>query len=409
MTHSRPSPRPTSRATRVPSTSSIAASHAADRVASREMAEVAVICMSEFDQVLEQTWLRFRNSAAEFSSPFFSPGFAEAVHDVRGDVKLALFAVNQRVVGLLPFHQIRGSAYPVGRILNDHHGILYEKPFSFDARDLLAAAGVRQFHFHGWTGPVHLPPALVESTLPSFSIELHPAGLSAPDLALTDPTTREQEPGRYRQWLTETRSTIRRQAQKTRRLARELGALSFCWDSQQRSDFNRAIELKKQQYQRLGIYDLTSRKWVTDLLHRLQANEAGPRLINSTLRFGDQTASTHLGLVEGQKLHYWLPAYDRRFAHGSPGVALCLESIDAAESRGLTTIDFGGKEQLFKTLVANCTGEVQAGCLLSRPRGMVAHMLSQYVTARIKRWPWQQQVRSACRKIFPGFGGSHSD
>ena len=348
-----------------------------------------IISAREMDDSLIAQWDQFRSANPTLYSPFFSYEFTEAVQAVRGDCQVAIVEAEQEVVGFLPFHRIRGAAYPVGRLANDAHGFICPYHCQLPLAPLLKSMNASAYHFHAWCSSSSLKETSILGWHPSFLADLSvgPAG--------------------YRTWLERRHRTIKRQQQKTRKLIRRHGPLRLEFSNTVPEQFHHTIQLKRQHYQRTNTFDILSVQWLIEVLRYLLESPGKIRGQNSVLWAGDQVIAAHFGLVEDELLHYWFPTYDTRFAEGSPGTELFLQIAEAAPSFGIRRIDFGYGDQPYKHILTNVRSRCPYGTVTQASSQMFPYRLSQTLTRGLKWLPGKEIAKRILRRFHPNWGQQH--
>ena len=79
-----------------------------------------------------------------------------------------------------------------------------------------------------------------------------------------------------------------------------------------------------------------------------RTTEPGFKGILSALYFDDRLVAVHFGMMTGQVLHWWFPAYDPSLRKYSPGLILLLETARTAAQQGIERIDLGKGEERYK-------------------------------------------------------------
>ncbi|MGB7324728.1 MAG: GNAT family N-acetyltransferase [Rubripirellula sp.] len=343
-------------------------------------------------------WNELRASQLEFVTPFFSLEFFDAVHASRGDVLVAVISAQDEVVAFLPFHRIGKVAWPAGRYFNDAHNLVMRPGTSVDWPWLLKKCGVKAYDFHALVGEQnHLPPSSFQGTTESFCALI--GNDSKAFLAQLESDHR----------------TIRRQEQKSRKMAREIGPLSVEVDCRDPLLLDQAIRWKRDQYRRTNILDLFTPDWTRDMMRHLHASQSlgiqssgiqssGMRGILSVLRAGDTVVATHVGMIEKDLLHYWFPTYDVQYSRYSPGTALFKEIVRAADQHGIRCIDMGYGEQPYKRKQTDTITTVRHGCV---SRSMIyrnVRALRIAATAAVKQLPMKAALKHVLRKVNPDAG-----
>lgn len=338
-------------------------------------------------------WDRIRHENTAYRSPFFSHQFVQAVARLTPHVEVAVARQGGSIQAIFPFQRRRGSvARPVGAGINDAHGPLLPPAATVCSSQLLHACGIQRFPFHA--APDGIP------QLAEFAAGTTPAFLA--DLTV--------DPRGYEHFLCQRNSTIRRQGQKTRRMARELGPLRFEFDCRDPRVLDQFLELKSQHYRRMHIFDIFRVEWIRRLLQELQTEETtATRGVLNVLYAGRTPVALHYGLIENDWMHYWFPTYDPRFGEYSPGTQLFLDIANRAQELGLVAIDMGYGEQAYKHKLTNVVTSMQYGMLDRNPwRRAWFH----------RQWSLRNQLRSLkagiaikpiVRRWLPEWGRSRFD
>jgi CelD/BcsL family acetyltransferase involved in cellulose biosynthesis len=168
------------------------------------------------------------------------------------------------------------------------------------------------------------------------------------------------------------------------------------------------IELKRRQYKRTFTYDIFSHSWIRNLVFNLHAGRAGTvKGILSVLYAGQQPVALHYGLLEGDLLHYWFPAYDPHFAFASPGTELFLQVARyGPETGSFVAIDMGYGEQAYKHKLTNVQTEMSVGTIDPNPLRRAIHQAKLTAWFQRKRLPFRRQVRTLARRLAPALGRS---
>jgi len=350
-------------------------------------------------------WEGIRQCDRQFPQPFFSPRFSAAVHQAREDVFVAIInhdgsGVANGPIGFLPFHRVGRLGVPVGRFLNDAQNVIGLSSVQVDWKRLMRACGVVAFDLHAIVNPA-------KSWVDTYrlqSVRSYQADLSG------------DSPGFLRQ-LEKSHRTIGKQAQKTRKLDREIGPVQLEVDCRCPDILAQMIRWKREQYQRTHILDLFLPDWtrcLLDVLHdadgyapagsETMLDQEPLRGLLSVLWSGDQVVAAHYGMVEQGRLHYWFPTYDPLFSRYSPGTALFTELVRHATDHGLDCIDMGYGEQPYKQKQTATTSTVAYGTITDSHWHRITHSLGSSLTRWVKRMPMKEKIKKAWRTIHPTAG-----
>lgn len=281
-----------------------------------------------------------------YSSPYFHPDFTQAVAAVRDDVEIAVLKQGGLPVGFFPFQRGKlGLGKPVGGKLSDYHGPIVRADLPLDPRELIRGCRLASWDFD------HLvcPTAAFESYI---SLRAR-----SPQLDLSEG---------YEAYVAARREagsdTVVRTGQKSRKMAREVGPLSFALDADDAEAYELMRSWKSAQYERTGLADLFSFAWTGELLEKLRERKglefSAPL---SVLRAGDKVAAVALSLRSRGVLHVWFPGYNPELANYSPGVIILLKMAEAALAEGIRTIDLGRGDERYKWSLASGSVEVCEG------------------------------------------------
>ena len=349
----------------------------------------SIIPISECGPSVIGEWEAIRAARSIYRSPFFGSDFIQAVGQVCPNVEVAMATQSGKPVALLPFvRKNRWDATPVGAGINDAHGLLCSEGFPVSCIEFLQRCGLRSFQFHA--APPEAP-----------DVEQFEIGRSRSFLA--DLTI---DPLGYEHFLRKTSSTIDRQGQKSRRLARQVGPLRLEYDCRDTRYIDHLIELKGQQYRRTHTFDILAVPWIKQLLYRLHANQE-PRVrgLLSVFYAGETAVALHYGLLDGDLLHYWFPVYDEQYAYGSPGTQMFLDIAKEATARGLKAIDMGYSEQAYKYKLTNVITEMSYGLIDSSSVRRQIYRCRTNWRQQLKGLWFKDRIKPLVRKVLPNLGG----
>ncbi len=358
---------------------------------SARVTEIRVVRFDELSEADSLKWERLRSSQPEFRTPFFSFAFARAVHAARGDVLVALLEQHGDTVGYFPHHCVGANVYPVGRRYNDAHGVILAPTTEFTWSELLAAVGAKGFEFHSLVGQdrERMSPDSFAGTVGSFLTSLG-------DDSKVALKRIEQE-----------HRTMFKQAQKTRKLAREIGELRLEVDCKSTEQLAAAIERKRDHYRRTNILDLFSTPWTRELIRVLSENADDEAHVMLTLLWaGETVVASHVGFREGDLLHYWFPAYDIQYSRYSPGTALFIELVRNASEHGIQAIDMGFGEQPYKRKQTDVQTDVAFGYVTDSSLRRTMYHAGLAKQRLIKSLPMKETLKYVLRRLHPSAGAS---
>ena len=151
-------------------------------------------------------------------------------------------------------------------------------------------------------------------------------------------------------------------ARRRRKLAREVGDVTLEWQTDDSAVLDTLFEWKSAQYRETGVWDRFDQPWIVDVVRALASTrKAALTGLLSTLRADGEPVAVHFGLLGPDRVAWWFPAYNAKFARYSPGLILLLDLIAVAAARGITLVDLGRGEHHYKLRVATGAYEVAEG------------------------------------------------
>jgi CelD/BcsL family acetyltransferase involved in cellulose biosynthesis len=305
-------------------------------------ASYRLISVNELDATLTAAWNSIQQRHGCFESPYFCPQFTQTVASVRDDVRVVVIENDGRPVGFFPHQRARwGRGAPVGGPLSDYHGVIAEPGSAWTVHELMRAARLAVWGFD------HLVDA---------SAKFDPyvtAHATSPQIDLS---------GGFEQYLQKLGDPPSDFVRKARKLAREVGELSFTPHQVDGGALESLLAWKSEQYRRTGAADAFGVRWTGELLRRLMnlqgAEFAG---VCSVLRAGDRVVAVHAGMRSVRVLHWWFPTYDPAFARYSPGIILLLRVAEALAAAGVRSVDLGKGDAQYKRSLMTGAAELREG------------------------------------------------
>jgi CelD/BcsL family acetyltransferase involved in cellulose biosynthesis len=345
------------------------------------MIRTQVVPARGLDPGLTRRWAELQASNPGLASPYFSPGFTEAVGAARDDAQVAVLSEGEEVVGFLPFQRRgRSQGVPVGSLLSDFQAIVCRPDFSCDPREVVRACGLACWDFdhllasQTWFEPFHrnriLSPVM---------------DLSGGFAAYLASIPKDPEVGRRR-----------------RKLEREVGPLRFSAHASDERIYATFQELKSEQYRRTSHLDIFSIPWVRAVVEgifRRQSEDFAGML--ATLHAGDQLVAVNMGMRSREVWHPWFPAYVPAFSKYSPGITLFFLMAEAAPGLGIRSMDLGKGDSYYKGRLANAQVPIAEGSV-ERPSWFTMRRRAQ---RGLRRWakssPLARPARWLARKVRP--------
>ena len=332
-------------------------------------------------------WAAIQLADRTFESPYFHPGWTEAVASVRDGVHvLVIDDAEGQPVGFWPYERREGTAVAVGAPLNDYQGAIVRPGVSLDVAAVLDAAGVGRWHFD------HLLAS--QSGLDDFEEQSD----SSPYLDLS---------GGVDGYLQSCGKNGRRQyksiQKKGQKAVAELGPARFESDCRDPAVLEQVIEWKSAQYRATNLPDVFAVDWTRDLLARLHGDRSegdafGGRL--AALWLGDRLAAAHFGMRSGPVVHWWFPTYDEELAEHSPGWQLLVAMVEAAEADGIDRIDLGKGMSQFKRKAMSGEIALREGLIEPSPIRRAIRRTGLTVKQRLKQSGLRTALRGPASWLF---------
>ena len=324
-----------------------------------------------------QAWAHIQEEEPSLGSPFFRPEFTEIVAAARSDVAVAIVREDEAEPAFFPFQRGPfGRARPVGSRLSDYQGIVARGESRFDARALIRGCGLRSWDFDAVVADQHIFQPFHRRAKMSQCIDVtqgFDAFVAERAAAGSDQVT-----------------DVRKQAE---RLEADVGPVRFEIHVDDPASLEVLLRWKSEQYKRTGAVDIFSFPWVRDVVRRAHgARDDGFAGLLSVLYVADEPIAAHLGLRSRTTWHYWLPAYDRRFAKHSPGMVLLLQMTEAAVGLGLERIDLGKGDALYKRRLANASVPLAEGTIDASLAASLTSSASRFARRVVRRTPFARRL-----------------
>jgi len=326
-----------------------------------------LIRTEELDAGLIAAWRSIQEREPRFESPYFCPEFTRAVGAVRGDVRVVVIENDGRPAGFFPHQRaVWGHGSPVGGPLSDYHGVIVAPQAEWSVVELMRAARLSVWSFDH----------LVDSS-GRFAPYVTASAAASPQIDLAS----FQPPPDF--------------ARKARKLAREVGELSFSLHAPGSAALARLFAWKSEQYRASGLTDAFGVPWTGELLRRLMGIETpGFAGACSVLRAGDEIVAVHAGMRSRSVLHWWFPAYSAVHAAYSPGILLLLHVAAAALALGIQRIDLGKGDAHYKRSLMTGAAPLREGCVELPSLAATARHLRRLAEARAA---WQLPLKALRR------------
>jgi CelD/BcsL family acetyltransferase involved in cellulose biosynthesis len=330
-----------------------------------------------------EAWDALCSAMPRPGSPFLSPHYTLAVASVRPHVYVCVIERGGRPVSFLPFqfrtrlHRLLRSAERVGEEMTDYFGLVAQPELRIGERTLLRLSGLNVLGF---------------SHMASEQLDY---GLSG-----EEPETGYlmclEGPEPYWELLRRTHKKFVANTERgQRQVERELGPVRFtAAESEWGAPLDNLLKHKTRQYAATGRSDLFSVGWKRRLVETLAAcREETCAGMLSTLYAGDEWLASHFGMRCGGTLHYWFPVYNPDVSRFGPGRLLLKALIENCGETGITAIDPGAGEALYKRECSNTTRTYYKG--VWQGAGLRPLLARAAESAR-----WRMEKLAATRKEF---------
>lgn len=314
------------------------------------------------------SWRAMRRAQPHLASPWLSPEFAAEVGAVRDDARVAVISDGNEIIGFLPFER-NGfrTGRPIAAWITLAQGVVHSPGAVFDRRDLLKGCGLDAFEFEYLVGG---QPWFAETENKQAMLLDLESGYDA-----------------YIKFFRETSPKSFKTIQyKERKLGRDIGTITYEYDSRDPGHFARLLKWKSDQYRRIGRADRTAEGWVAELVERLRdVRGDGFHAPLSVLSVDDRPIAAHFGLVSDDVMAGWFPAYDPDLGNYSPGLIHHLRLVEAAAARGVRHIDTGTAGE-YKQTICNGTLPLSEGVVRRPSAGAGVHWLRHTPVRRARQF-----------------------
>jgi len=149
-------------------------------------------------------------------------------------------------------------------------------------------------------------------------------------------------------------------ARRRRALEREVGEVTFEWDSGDPAYLSWLLDRKSEQFANVRdwLTNPASRAFVQELA---EGDDADCEGVTSALFLGGKPIAVTFSLRHGPMLFGWFTGYNPEFARYCPGTQVLLELISGAAERGVEILDFGHGSSLAKQRFASGSYKLTGG------------------------------------------------
>ncbi len=325
-----------------------------------------VIRADELGPSEEELWRKFQASIPLLDYPWFSSTYIRAVCRSEKHGRVAIVEDDGAIRAFIPYAKTAyGSGSTPGGRRSPLDGLI-SSDYPINLRPVIRSLGL-----HGWRFR-HAPAGLHSLDPYRYPGSHHESLTYVADL-------RDGFEGYKRSLPKSGTKAVSRAATSRRALQREVGEVSFEWNSKDLSHLSLLLDWRSSKY------DNTHRRWgrpsTRKLLRYLADSDSEDCSgLTSVLYAGTEPISIIFSLRRGNILAPWIIAYDHEYSRFSPGTIEWYSLIEEAATRGVTSVDFGVGEFSYKQRLGNSTYTVNGGCVW--PSRMESAARSWYRRAR---------------------------
>jgi CelD/BcsL family acetyltransferase involved in cellulose biosynthesis len=334
-------------------------------------------------------WRRMQRSGGDLDNPFLSPAFTIAAGRVRPNARVAVLEEENDIVGFVPFEQSRFRiGRPIAAGVSDAQAVIHVPGLEWDALDLLKGCDLDVFEFDH----------LIASQISSLQ-----------SVVRRDSSIIDVSRG-YQAYLAErqraSKKIFKSTFEKQRKLERDFGESRFEFENRDPQALDVLIRWKSEQYRRTGRRDRFAVGWIEQLVRDLfDTPSEGCAGTLSALYSAERLVAAHFGLRSDATLSCWFPAYDVGLARYSPGLSLHLQMAEGAATAGLSYLDLGKGDEVYKTSLKSFVVPVGEGWIARPSAAAFVHKVqrvpSRFAFDLITRHP---KLRRAARKTLKHVG-----
>jgi CelD/BcsL family acetyltransferase involved in cellulose biosynthesis len=311
---------------------------------------VTAVRPSELGSSEAGEWQKFQQSSPIASNPFFSLGYTQARGRAEANARIAVVEDYGKIQAFIPYEvgddniatTLGGSETALDGLVTSNVPI--------DVRSVISNVSLRGWRFsrapaeqrsldpHRYQGGHHW------TTVPFIDLS---SGYDKYIQGLDDGVIKR----------------ISRTARYKRALQREMGTVSFEWNTANPEHLTQLLEWKSIQYNQAREW-FSNPKALAVIRDVASMDNEYCRGVLGVLSAGPQTVAIMLSLQAPGTLAPWIMAYDSQFGRFSPGTIHLLALIEDATRHGVARIDLGydlGQMGVYKARFSNCSYQVSGG------------------------------------------------
>ncbi|ESQ80309.1 GNAT family N-acetyltransferase [Asticcacaulis sp. YBE204] len=288
---------------------------------------VDVIRPAELSDTDKDLWSQWVSENPDLSGSYFDVRYVVALCETVPHARVAKLYADGYLIGFLPFQKRGGVIQPLGAPLTDFHGVIAASGTRIDIGEVLNHLKARRIEFNGWVNP------LLQGT-ERFRLYA--------DLG-------DGFDAHYKACYDAHKKFYRNTERCRRNLQKDLPGLTFSWEAATPDLIDWVVTHKRRQYKRTGLHDVFACGWTQDMLNTLSAQtDARFGLMAGVYRHDGKVIAAEIALRSDDSLHLWFPAYEPDYSRYGPGILLSLDILKAAAQDGITRVDFGCGDEVYK-------------------------------------------------------------
>ncbi len=309
--------------------------------------QVTVIRPTDLGASEEKRWSELQASAPMAMNPFFSLTYARAVCRADENGRVAVVEEDGAIRAFLPY--TTGGDRIAAKLGGDQTAVdgIISAGDPIDLRAVMRGAGLRGWHFS------RAPEQLRSLDPYRYQGDFHREQIRFADL-------RDGYDGYVGSLPKSVTKRISRTETYRRALQREVGDVSFEWNSSDPSLLPLLFKWKSDQFEnmRTWLSDPAVREYLQSLSESEYADCSG---VTSVLYAGARPVSILFNLRCSRSLATWIVGYDPEYSRFSPGTVSWLSVFKEAINREVEMVDFGYWDLKYKQWFGNATYEVSSG------------------------------------------------
>lgn len=346
---------------------------------------ITVVSPQQLTEADWQNWSQLQQANSDYEAPSFRPEFVKLLTSIRPYQQVAVASSLGRNVGYMPFVlDNKGHAYPVGQWLMSFQGMVCDSRFAVDSQMLLSATSARQFRFD--------------------RLVMGQGGCAAEPLSVVPSPIMDLTRG-YADYAQDLKSRgsglVKRLEQKRRHAEKAWKSVELADEALIPDSLDLLLAWRRERNREILAADFLAVPWVTEALSKVcDARQPLFRGRLFVLRLGNHPAAALLGIQSGNVFECIVTAFNRQYAHYSPGLLLFHFLAREAHEFGINRVHLTRGTEHYKERFENCQVDV-ADCIIGQTPFARAVMLGQLRAQKLV-WssPWGQPARRVWRRVL---------